>query len=76
LIIGTKFMKALEAVSMQNGFMGCAICGKPLRLAASKTEGSGLPVHEHCHQLRSEPKQAPSRPQKEAPMPSSALMSR
>jgi hypothetical protein len=37
---------------MQYGFMGCAICGKPLRLAASKSENSGLPIHEECYLLR------------------------
>ncbi len=37
---------------MQSYFMGCAVCGKPLRLSAAKSENGGLPAHEECDQLR------------------------
>jgi len=37
---------------LKTGFMGCAICGKPLRLAEAKSENGGLPVHEECYYLK------------------------
>ena len=43
---------------MQHGFMGCAICGKPLRLAVSRSEDGGLPIHEECYLLRLKLKEA------------------
>jgi hypothetical protein len=42
----------------QIGFMGCAICGKPLHLATAKSDNGGLPIHEECHMLRLKLKQA------------------
>jgi hypothetical protein len=42
---------------MQNCYMGCAICGKPLRLDAANTQDS-LPVHEECNLLRLKLKEA------------------
>ena len=45
------------------GFMGCAICGKPLRLATAKSDNGGLPIHEECYLLRLKLKQA-TMPQK------------
>jgi hypothetical protein len=36
---------------MQNYYIGCAVCGKPLRLKAAKAE-DGLPIHEECYLLR------------------------
>jgi hypothetical protein len=52
-------MNAVGHPLMQHGFMGCAICGKPLRLAASKSENGGLPTHEECHLLRLKLQEAP-----------------
>jgi hypothetical protein len=46
----------------QFGFMGCAICGKPLRLATAKSGNSGLPIHDECHMLRLKLKQATTPP--------------
>jgi hypothetical protein len=37
--------------AMQNYYIGCAVCGKPLRLKAAKAE-DGLPIHEECYLLR------------------------
>jgi len=34
---------------MVNVYMGCAICGRPLRLEEAHTEDGGLPVHEECY---------------------------
>jgi len=48
---------------MQNYYIGCAICGKPLRLEAARTEHGDLPVHEECYLLRL--KEAAKPPQKE-----------
>lgn len=42
----------------QIGFLGCAICGKPLRLTAAKSENGGLPIHEECYMLSLKLKQA------------------
>jgi hypothetical protein len=42
---------------MQNCYMGCAICGKPLRLDAANTQ-DGLPVHDECNLLRLKLKEA------------------
>jgi hypothetical protein len=53
-------MTSLQFSPMGNGFIGCAICGKPLRLAAAKSENGGLPIHEECYQLRLKLKQAPT----------------
>ena len=44
------------------GFMGCAICGKPLRLATAKSDNGGLPIHEECYMLRLKLKQATTVP--------------
>ena len=57
-------MKAFD-LAMQSGFMGCAICGKPLRLATAKSQDGGLPVHEECYLLRSKLKDAQTQPAKE-----------
>jgi hypothetical protein len=46
----------------QIGFMGCAICGKPLRLATAKSDDGGLPIHEECHMLRLKLMQATTPP--------------
>ena len=47
----------------QIGFMGCAICGKPLRLATAKSDsGGGLPIHDECHMLRLKLMQATTPP--------------
>jgi len=54
-------MKAFD-LAMHNGVMGCAICGKPLRLAAAKNDDAGLPVHEECCLRRLNQKQAPMPP--------------
>jgi hypothetical protein len=54
---------------MQNYFMGCAVCGRPLRLAESKTENGGLPAHEECCQLRLKLKQVTMPPAKESANP-------
>ena len=51
-------MKVPKIPAMQYGLMGCAICGKPLRLAAAKAENGGLPIHEECYLLRLKLKQA------------------
>jgi hypothetical protein len=51
-------MASLEFSPMGNGFVGCAINGKPLRLAAARSENGGLPIHEECYQLRLKLKQA------------------
>jgi len=48
----------------QIGFMGCAICGKPLRLATAKSDNGGLPIHEECHMLRLKLMQATTPPAK------------
>jgi len=56
-------MNALD-LARRNGFMGCAICGKPLRLAMAKREGGGLPVHEECFLLRAKLEQVPMPPEK------------
>lgn len=53
-----EFMNVLGDPVTQHGFMGCAICGKPLRLAASKSENGGLPIHEECYLLRLKLKEA------------------
>lgn len=45
-------MKAHNIPAMRYGLMGCAICGKPLRLVAAKVENGGLPIHEECYLLR------------------------
>jgi len=72
LIDRDEFMNTLRVLTTtQNGFMGCAICGKPLRLAESKSDGSGWPVHEKCYLLSLEAKQAPSPPQKTTQLSSS-----
>jgi hypothetical protein len=44
------------------GFMGCAICGKPLRLATAKSDNGELPIHEECNILRLKLKQATTPP--------------
>jgi len=46
------------------GFMGCAICGKPLPLATAKSDNGGLPVHKECHLLRLKLMQATTPPSK------------
>ena len=51
--------------AMRYGLMGCAICGKPLHLAAAKSEDGGLPIHEECYLLRLKLKQATT-PQNQA----------
>jgi hypothetical protein len=48
----------------QIGFMGCAICGKPLRLATAKSDNGGLPIHAECHMLRLKLMQATAPPAK------------
>ena len=48
----------------QIGFMGCAICGKPLRLASAKSNNGRLPIHEECHMLRLKLMQATTPPAK------------
>ena len=57
-------MDTFEVLVMQNGFMGCAICGKPLRLAAARSENGGLPIHEECYLLRLKLKQGTVPPSK------------
>jgi hypothetical protein len=37
---------------MENFYMGCAICGRPLRLEEAHAEDGGLPVHEECYVIR------------------------
>ena len=32
-----------------NYYLGCAICGKPLRLASAKVGDDVLPMHEQCY---------------------------
>lgn len=54
---GVVIMNATGLSAMQYGFMGCAICGRPLRLATAKSEHGDLPVHEACHLLRVQLKQ-------------------
>jgi hypothetical protein len=41
----------LYVVFMKNFYMGCAICGKPLRLEQAHSGDDGLPVHEECYVL-------------------------
>jgi hypothetical protein len=55
----------------QFGFMGCAICGKPLRLATAKSDNGGLPFHDECKVLRLKLKQAttPTSPPSECDSP-------
>ena len=50
-------MNAFPVPALHHGLMGCAICGKPLRLASAKSENGGLPVHEECYLLRLKLKQ-------------------
>jgi len=54
--------------ALRYGLMGCAICGRPLRLVAAKSENGGLPIHEECYLLRLKLKQA-TMPQNQARRP-------
>ena len=51
-------MNVPKIPAMRYGLIGCAICGKPLRLVAATTENGGLPIHEECYMLRLRLKQA------------------
>jgi hypothetical protein len=37
---------------MPNYYIGCIICGKPLRLGETHVGSDGLPVHEECYVLK------------------------
>ena len=50
---------------MQNYYIGCAICGRPVRLAEAHIEEGDLPVHEECYLLRLKLKQLATPPAKE-----------
>jgi len=42
---------------MQNYYIGCAICGRPIRLEEAHTGDEGLPMHEECFLLKLKLKQ-------------------
>ena len=64
----SELVNAPRIPAMPSGLMGCAICGKPLRLAAATSENGGLPMHEDCYLLRLRLKQA-TMPQNQARLP-------
>jgi hypothetical protein len=62
-----------ELIGRQNYHIGCAICGKPLRLDSAKAGDDVLPMHEECYLLRLKLKQATMLSVKEAQLPQSRL---
>ena len=62
-----------KILDMRYGLMGCAICGKPLHLAAAKSENGGFPIHEECYLLRLKLKQA-TMPQKSSETPANLCL--